>query len=173
VVAIDILSCLSQTQDGLKYILVLSDYFTKWACAFALPDAEATMCMRAMYNGFFRTFGLPRQLHSDLGRNFDSKLFHELCLLVGTAKTHTTAFNPQSDGQSERLVKSVIQMLKAVAQDHPDTWPQRLPTVMAAHRITVHQTTGVTSNMAMLGRCKLNLILGPILRYAPLLRHQM
>jgi len=43
-------------------------------------------------------------------------------------------------------------MLKAVAQDHPDIWPQRLPTVMAAYRITVHQTTGVTSNMAMLGR---------------------
>jgi len=152
VVAVDILSGLPQTPDGMKYILVLTDYFTKWACAFALPDAEASTCMRAMYDGFFAQFGLPRQLHSDLGRNFESKLFHELCRLVGTTKSHTTPFHPQSDGQSERLVKSVVQMLKAVAQDYPATWPQRLPTVTAAYRKTVHKTTGVTPNITMLGR---------------------
>ena len=39
--------------------------------------------MRAMYDGFFAEFGLPRQLHSDLGKNFESKLFYELCLLPG------------------------------------------------------------------------------------------
>jgi len=41
VVAVDILSGLPLTPDGMKYILVLTDYFTKWACAFSLPDAEA------------------------------------------------------------------------------------------------------------------------------------
>ena len=152
IVAVDILSGLPQTQDGKKCILVLTDYFTKWSCAFALPDSEASTCMRAMYDGFFAVFGLPRQLHSDLGRNFESKLFYELCQLVGTTKSHTTSFHPQSDGQSERLVRSVLQMLKAVACDHPEDWPQRLPTIMAAYRMTVHKTTGVTPNMAMLGR---------------------
>jgi len=78
IVAVDVLSGLPATVDGKKYILVLTDYFTKWACAFALPDAEASTCMRAMYDGFFADFGLPRQLHSDLGKNFESKLFYEL-----------------------------------------------------------------------------------------------
>jgi len=105
-----------------------------------------------MYDGFFAHFGLPRQLHSDLGKNFESKLFHEQCMLVGTTKSHTTAFHPQCDGQSERLIKSVIQMLKAIAEENPTTWPRRLPTVMAAYRMTVHKMTGVTPNMAMLGR---------------------
>ena len=54
VVAVDILSGLPTTTDGSRYILVLTDYFTKWACAFPLPDAEASTCMRAMYDGFFR-----------------------------------------------------------------------------------------------------------------------
>ena len=57
---------------------MLTDYFTKWACAFALPDAEASTCMRAMYDGFFPEFGLPRQLHGDFGKNFESNLFYEL-----------------------------------------------------------------------------------------------
>jgi len=77
IVAADILSCLPVTEDGLLYILVLTDYFTKWACAFALPDAEPSTCMRIMYDGFFAQFGLPNQLHTDQGRNFESKLFHD------------------------------------------------------------------------------------------------
>jgi len=75
IVAIDILSGLPTMPDGLKYILVVTDYFIKWDTAFALPDAEASTCMRAMYDGFFSVFGLPCQLHSDQGKNFESKLF--------------------------------------------------------------------------------------------------
>jgi len=146
------LSGLPATPDGKKYILVLTDYFTKWACAFALPDAEASTCMRAMYDGFFADFGLHRQLHSDLGKNFESKLFYELCLLAGVNKSHTTAFHPQSDGQTERMNRTLLQMLKTTADDNPATWPRLLPTGMAAYRTTVHKTTGMTPNMAMLGR---------------------
>ena len=40
IVAVDILSGLPQTPDGMKYILVLTDYFIKWGCAFTLPDAK-------------------------------------------------------------------------------------------------------------------------------------
>jgi len=105
-----------------------------------------------MYDGFFADFGLPRQLHSDLGKNFESKLFCELCLLAGVSKSHTTAFHPQSDGQTERMNRTLIQMLKTTADDNPATWPQRLSTVMAAYRMTVHKTTGMTPNMAVLGR---------------------
>jgi len=61
---IDILYGLPQTANGTKYLLVFTDYFTKWIEAFPLPDAEASTCMRAMYDGFFSRFGLPRQIHS-------------------------------------------------------------------------------------------------------------
>ena len=152
IVAIDILSGLPTTKDGNKYILVITDYFTKWSEAYALPDAEASTCIRAIYDNFCARFGLPRQLHSDLGANFESKLFKELCLLVGTDKSHTSGFRAQSDGQAERTTRSLLQMLKATANDRPEDWPQRLPTLMAAYRMTVHKTIGMTPNMAMFGR---------------------
>ena len=71
IVAVDILSGLPSANDGSKYILVLTDCFTKWSETYALPDAEAHTCMSGMYNGFFARFGMPRQLHSDQGKNFE------------------------------------------------------------------------------------------------------
>jgi len=55
-VAIEILSGL----PGYKHLLVATDYFTKWLEAYPLHDQEAATCMRALYNGFFSRFGLPR-----------------------------------------------------------------------------------------------------------------
>jgi len=103
IVAVDILSGLPVTPDGNKYILVLTDYFTKWSCAFALPDAEASTCMRAMYDGFFSEFGLPKQLHSDLGKNFESKLFLALPHCRSKQVTHHRISPAErwADGENE------------------------------------------------------------------------
>ena len=67
-VAIDILPGLPTTPDGHKYLLVATDYFTKWLEAIPLCDAEAHTCMRALFSAFFSRLGLPGQkLHSDQG----------------------------------------------------------------------------------------------------------
>ena len=73
-------------------------------------------------------------------------------MIAGINKSHTTAFHPQSDGQTERMNRTLLQMLKTTADENPATSSQRLPTVMAAYRMTVHKITGMTPNMAMLGR---------------------
>ena len=59
IVAVDILSGVPVTPEGEKRLLVLTDYFTKWATAFALPEAEASTGMQAMYNGFLQSLGSP------------------------------------------------------------------------------------------------------------------
>jgi len=82
-VTMDVLSGLPTATDGSKYVLVVVDAFTKWVEAYALPDQEASTCMTAAYNGFFARFGLPRQLHSDEGLNFESALVQEICSLTG------------------------------------------------------------------------------------------
>ena len=138
-VAIDILSGLPVKPDGLKYVLVVTDYFSKWTEAYALPDAEASACMQVLYNQFFARFGLPRQLHSDQRKNFESKLFAELCKLAGINKTRTIPFHPRSDGQTERMNRTILQMLRTSARDNPINWPLKLPSILAAYRMTVHK----------------------------------
>ena len=109
-------------------------------------------CIYNKHNNRKSAFTEERTTAVKLCNNFESKLFYELCLIAGINKSHTTAFHPQSDGQTERMNRTLLQMLKTTADDNPATWPQRLPIVMAAYRMTVHKTTGMTPNMAMLGR---------------------
>jgi len=97
-VAVDILSGLPHADDGSVCILVAVDYFTKWVEAYPLPNEEAATCMMVLFNQFFSRFGFPAQLHSDQGRNFESKLVQELTKPAGIRRTHTTPFHPQCDG---------------------------------------------------------------------------
>jgi len=149
-VAVDVLSGLPQSDDGSTCVLVAVDYMTKWTEAYALPNEEASTCMNALYNGLFSRFGMPNQLHSDQGRNFESKLFGELTKLAGICRTRTTPFHPRSDGQTERMNRTILGMLRATAYDNPGDWPDKLPAIMAAYRMTAQSTTGVTPNYAML-----------------------
>lgn len=152
VVTVDILSGLPATADGMKYLLVVVDHFSKWLEAFPLPDQEAATCLRALYNGFFARFGLPRQLHSDQGRNFESTLVKGFCTMAGVVKSRTTPFHPRGDGLTERANRTILQMLRSSVADHPSDWPDRLPALLAAYRMTRHSVTGVSPNEAMLGR---------------------
>jgi len=93
---------------------------------------------------------MPRQLHSDQGKNFKSKLIQELCLLAGIEKSKTTPFHP-CDAQAERLNRTLLQMLRTTATDHVNNWPSYLQ-VLSAYRMTAHLVTGITPNMAMVGR---------------------
>jgi len=151
-VAVDVLSGLPHSDDGSTCMIVAVDYMTKWAEAYAFPNDQASTCMNALYNGLFSRFGMPNQLHSDQGRNFESKLFSELTKLAGIRRTRTTPFHPRSDGQTERMNRTILAMLRATAYDNPGDWPDKLPMIMAAYRMTPHSTTGVTPNYAMLGR---------------------
>eukprot|EP00731_Ephydatia_muelleri_P026537 Em0018g637a len=70
-VAMDIMGPLPETSRGNKYILVIADYFTKWSEAYPIPNMEAITVAKCLVNEFICRFGVPEQLHSDQGRNFE------------------------------------------------------------------------------------------------------
>ena len=82
-IAIDVLGPLPVSEDGNKYILIAMDYFTKWPEAYPLPNQEAVTVAKVLVEEFISRFGMPIELHSDQGRNFESRVFAELCSLLG------------------------------------------------------------------------------------------
>ena len=102
-VALDIMGPLPRSDRGNRYLLVLSDYFTKWVEAYSIPNQEAMTIARKVVEEFICRFGVPLAIHTDQGRQFESTLFREMCHLLDIDKTRTTAFHPQSDGLVERM----------------------------------------------------------------------
>ena len=132
---------LPQTENGNMYILVLADYFSKWAEAYALKDHTAPTVADVLVKQFVSRFGVPRSLHSDQGREFKSDLIAHLCKLLHIHKTRTVPFNPKSDGLVERDNRTIKQMLTTMVNEVRNDWDDHLPYIMMAYRASVHEVT--------------------------------
>ena len=153
-VAMDILGPLPKSNRGNVYVLVIGDYFTKWIEAIALPNQEAETVARAFVEEFICRFGVPKELHTDQGRNFEANLMKEVCRLLGVKKTRTCPFHPKSDGFVERFNRTLVTMVSAALdpEQHQRDWDERIPCAMLAYRTSVQSSTGETPSMMMLGR---------------------
>ena len=107
----DIIGPFPKTELGNEYILIVCDYFTRWTESFPLPNLEATTVARVLVNEYICRFGVPEQLHTDQGRNFESKLIQEICKLLEIHKTRSSPYHPQSDGLVERFNRTLEAML--------------------------------------------------------------
>ena len=160
-VAVDLAGPMPETSR----ILVLMDHFTRWQDAIALPNATAETVATALDERVFCYFGLPEQLHTDQGAQFESQLMTELCTLWGVRKTHTTPYHPQANGIVERHNRGLGDSLRALLLNKgQEEWDTLLPQIMRAFRGTPHSTTGETANSMMMGR---ELRLPDLLQNAP------
>ncbi len=150
-VCIDIVGPFPVSSQGNKYALVVTDCFTKYVEIYAMPNQEAYSVAQVLTKEFFSRFGVPNFLHSDQGTQFESQLFQEICQLLGIKKTRTTPFRPQSDGQSERNIKTLVKMVAIVTKEQ-ENWDEHLPFISMAYRSTPHQTLGISPNYMMFGR---------------------
>lgn len=162
-VALDILGSLPTTPAGNKYILVVSDYFSKWVEAFAIPDQEASTVANLLVREVICRFGVPLFIHSDQGRNFESLLFAEVCSLLGMEKTRTTSYHPQSDGMVERFNRTLENQLSRFVNEHHTDWDEHIPYILMAYRSAVHESTKCTPAKVLFGselRLPIDLYLG-------------
>ena len=121
-----------------RYLLVVMDYFTKWAEAIPLRDQTAASISAAVIK-ICCSFGVPDIMHSDQGKNFESHLvFHQVLSAFSIQKSHATAYHPQGDGMVERFNRSLLQLLRCYIYVETEDWEQFLPMLMYAYRTATH-----------------------------------
>ena len=91
-VAVDVLQFPTSSQNH-RYILVIQDYFTKWAEAISMANQTATTITKEPVK-VFSNYGLPEILHSDQGCNFESSLLQQTLDAFGITKSRTIAYHP-------------------------------------------------------------------------------
>ncbi|CAG2211272.1 unnamed protein product [Mytilus edulis] len=150
--ATDILGPLPTTPRNNKYVLVVTDHFTKWVEIFPVPNQNAETCASVILNEVIARFGSPLSIHSDQGRNYESNIFKELCRMLEVRKTRTSSKNPKGNAVAERFNKTLVRMIKAYLRGQQENWDLNLGCLASAYRSTVHASTGMTPNLLMLGR---------------------
>ena len=148
----DFLGPFPETPRGNKYILVVTDIFSKWVEIFAVPDQSAQTTARVILNEVIARYGCPYDLLSDQGRNYESLIFSELCKLLEIRKVRTSVANPKCNGQAERFNRTLLQMIKSFLRGQQEQWDENLGCLAAAYRMSPHASTTFTPNMLMLGR---------------------
>ena len=119
---------------------------------FAISNQRATTRAKVLVRNWICRFGVSDSIHSHQGRNFESKMFSEMCQLLSINKTRTSTYHPEGNGQVENLHKTLRSMLKARVEDNPATWDEHLDFCMMAYRSSVHSSTGHTPFELMFGR---------------------
>ena len=104
---IDIVAPLPRSRRGNRYILTVQCSLTNRAEVFAMSNQRATTSAKVLVRNWICRSGVPDSIHSDQGRNFESKTFSEMCQLLSINKTLTSAYHPEDNSQVENLHKNL------------------------------------------------------------------
>jgi len=144
VITADLIGPLPESK-GCNAILVIVDWFSKMVKYEATHlELTASGFANILRDRVFRDHGLPRKFVSDRDTRFVAKYIRELFTLLGIKRNPSTAYHPQTDGQTERVNQEVEQYLRAFVNFRQDDWKEWLPLAEFAHNDSPHSATHQT-----------------------------
>ena len=147
----DIVGPLPRTGRGNRFILVVSDYATRYPEAVPLRTISASKIAEVLIDIFARQ-GIPEEILTDQGTNFTSALLGELYRLIGIKALRTSPYHPQTDGLVERFNRTLKAMLREVLKGDKSDWDCMLPYVLFSNREVPQATVGFRPFELLYGR---------------------
>jgi transposase InsO family protein len=141
-VAMDLLSGIPTSTQGYSYIMVMSDYFTRYAVAVPLRTKECAEVATAFAHSWVAQFGPPAAILTDQGGEFSGSPMSSLLRRFGIQHRWTTPYHPQTDGMVERLNQTILQMLSTKLPGSKGDWPLALQDCMRAFNAAQGATNG-------------------------------
>ena len=125
VTAMDFFTGLPRTCSGYDSIWVVVDRLTKVAHCISVKTTYTSAKLAKIYmTRIVCLHGVPRSIVSNRGTQFTSKFWNQLHETLGTSLEFSTAFHPQTDGQTERVNQILEDMLRACALDYGSSWDE-------------------------------------------------
>jgi transposase InsO family protein len=155
-ITMDFITDLPQSEmNGQTYdtILVVVDKFTKMVHYVPThKDLTAKGLGELLHREVLRLHGTPRSIVSDRGPQFNAKYWETLCNQIQIRRRMSSAYHPQTDGQTERQNQTLEQYLRVFCNFEQDDWAIWLSTAEFAYNDSVHPATGLTPFQANTGR---------------------
>ena len=151
VLYIDLVGPMPETDKGDRYIATMQDGFSRYCAATTIPNKEASTVANALLDTWVTRFGCPVRIHSDQGKEFHNKIWHQLCDRLQITKTVTPAYNPNSN-LIERFHRTLNTIMRTHLAREDAGWARFLPMATFAFNTKVNATTGMTPFEAWMGR---------------------
>ena len=150
-ISLDFMGPFVRSSGGYKYLLVVTDYFSKYVLVHPLRVATGPSLCKFVEEQIFLMYGVPEILICDNGSQMKSKNFQKLCSRYGCNISYTPAFYPRSD-PTERTNRTVKSMIMAYVKDNHKLWDKNLASLACAIRSSKSETTGFTPFYVNFGR---------------------
>ena len=121
-------------RTGNKYIIVATDYCTKWVEAKALRDNTAASTAKFVYEHLWCRYGCPIELVSDQGGHFINHIIRELTHHYAVVHKKSTPYYPQANGLAESTNKILQTILKKIVNENRTDWDNKLQSALWAYR---------------------------------------
>ncbi|UYV74134.1 hypothetical protein LAZ67_11002214 [Cordylochernes scorpioides] len=151
-VGMDLLGRFPTSEGCNRWIIVCTEYLTKYAITKALPTCESMEVAKFFIEDVILKHGAPRELITDRGRNFTSSMISDLNNQCRISHRKTTAYHPQTNGLTERLNKTIADMLSMYVDVNQKNWDRILPFVTFAYNTAKQESTGFTPFFLVHGR---------------------
>ena len=150
-IGIDTVGMLTKTKDGNQYIIVITDYLTRWVEAVAVKSDNAATVAKVLLSLITR-HGAPERVLSDRGASYMNEVVDHLLVLMRTQHVTTPAYRPQMNGLTERCNGTIKRMLKTYANENQTDWDQYLELVLFAYRTSYQSSLRSTPFGMLYGR---------------------
>ncbi|GJS04391.1 putative reverse transcriptase domain-containing protein [Tanacetum coccineum] len=140
-ISMDFVTKLPRTSSGHDTIWVIMDRLTK--SAHFLPmreDYKMDRLARLYLNDIVARHDVPISIISDRDSHFTSRFWHSMQEALGTWLDMSTAYYPQTDGQSERTIQTLEDMLRACVLNFGGSWDVHLPLVKFSYNNSYHSS---------------------------------
>jgi hypothetical protein len=141
---LDLIGKLPKGTGGVEYVVVATDYSTKWTEAKALKSITSQQIQTFVWENIICRFGIPRVIVTDNGTQFDSNAFRSFCLEKGITLSFASVAHPQTNGQVEAVNKILKRTMRTKLGEKKGAWPELLPEVLWAYRTSYKAATGET-----------------------------
>jgi transposase InsO family protein len=137
-VSIDILGPLPKTSHGYRFLLVVTDHFTKLTRTVPLQITSASAVAEDFCNHWVFTYGPPCHVQTDNCPQFASKFFLATFRELGIEKFFSSAYHPQTNGQVERFNRMILNSLRWYVSEHQDDWDEYTSDLKFAYNCRIH-----------------------------------
>jgi transposase InsO family protein len=139
-IAMDVVGPIQESNKGYRYILVISDYASRFVFTIPMKNQTAPTIARCLVDKLITKYGAPQAVLTDRGTNFLSVLVNEICVLFKIKQMRTTSYHPQTDGLVERFNRTLCDMLACYVNKEPEEWDKFLPFVTFAYNTAIQST---------------------------------